>query len=111
MSGDTPNAGLYKIRRVRHGPWVGVRLWFDTDRTEPGNPENKLDRSAIWRCEIDGQEVELLRAWPQCERNPVDRKEYRWLLADASHARRHRPAAPEANPTHAVDIGSMPALF
>lgn len=109
--GDEPVAGYYKTRRVRHGIWVAVRLWLDADRHEPGVPENKLDRAPIWRAELDGVEVEFDKVWPWAKLIVIDRAEYRFLLADAAHARAHRPDSPEANPTKAVDVGSMPALF
>lgn len=109
--GDAPIAGLYKIRRVRRGPWVGVRIWHDDNRFEPGNPENRLDRSSIWRAERDGEEVELARVWPHASFNPIDKSEYLFLLRDASHARQNRPGSPEANPTKTVDVGAMPAIF
>ena len=111
MIGDYPVAGRYKIKRVRNGPWVAVRIWHDTDRHEPGNPDNPLDRSPIWRAERDGQEVDLDDVWPFAEKNPIDRAEFRYLLADASHARRHRPDDPEANPTKVVDVGSIATIF
>ena len=109
--GDQPVAGYYKTRRVRRVPWIGVRLWLDTDRHEPGNPENKLDRSPVWRAELDGLEVELDKVWPWAKLIVIDRDEHRFLLADATHARAHRPDSPEANPTKAVDVSTMPAIF
>ena len=109
--GDRPTSGHYKLKRVRGGPWVAVRIWLDADRRDPDFPEYALDRSPVWRAERDGREVEIAQVWPFASNHPIDVDEYRYLLSDARHARLFRPGAPEANPEQAVDLGNMPSLF
>ena len=108
---DGPRAGYFKMPMVRRGAMVAVRIWLDTDRRDPDFPDLPLDRSPIWRAELDGVEVEVARVWPWCDRNRIDAGEFRYLLADASHARQHRPGSPEANPERAADIESMAPIF
>ncbi len=106
---DGPQAGYFRVRLVRKGPWVAARVWLDDDRFEPGNPENRLDRSPIWRAEIGGREVEVERVGPYAQ--SIEFSEYRYLLANADHAAKYRPASPEANPNQGVDLNSMPPIF
>ena len=109
--GDQPIAGYYQHRLVRGGPWLAVRIWHDVDRRDPDFPDEQLDRSPIWRAELDGREVEIEKVWPFCAKRPIERSDYVYLLADRDHARRHRPDSPEANPERGVDLGSMRPLF
>lgn len=111
MIGDLPVAGHYKTKLVRGGPWLAVRIWHDVDRRDPDFPDEHLDRSPIWRAELDSREVALEKVWPFCAKHPIDRSEYLYLLADRDHARRHRPESPEANPERPVDLSKTPPLF
>jgi hypothetical protein len=106
---DVPGVGYYKVRQVRGGPWIAARIWLDDDRYEPGNPENRLDRSPILRAEIGGEEVEVERIGVYAE--TIDVAEYQFLLASARHADKHRPESPEANPKQGVDLGAMKPIF
>lgn len=100
------------MRLVKGGPFVAVVIRLDADRHEPENPENKLDRSPVWYAEIDGQEVEIGEAWgPHMRLRPTDLAEYNFLIADAAYTRKYGPDEPEANPTKAVDISTMPVIF
>lgn len=109
--GDHPSAGHFKVKRVRGGPWVAVRIWLDDDRRDPDFPDLPLDRSPVWRAERDGREVDIEKVWPFAANHPIDVDEYRFLLADARHARLYRPGAPEAYPERTVDLGEMPSIF
>ena len=109
--GDEPAAGFYKIKIIRGGPWLGVRIWYDDDPRDPDFPDIPLDRAHIWRAERDGREVDVSAVWPFAANHPIDAAEYAYLLGDAAHARAHRPFDPEANPGEAVDLGRIKPIF
>lgn len=59
---DQPQAGWYKRRLVRGGPWVAVRIYLDEARDpETGEP---MDRPTRWLCEADGRAAEEFDHWP-----------------------------------------------
>lgn len=85
---DQPQAGFYWTRLVRGGPKVGVRIWSEPDAF--GLP--------TWRAEIDGKPADANEAWNHNAHRRITEAEYRFLVADAAHARAHRPDDPKATP-------------
>lgn len=106
---DKPVAGWYKVRLVRGGPWVGVRVWFGP----PLDPETgeELDRSPRWQAVQDGAFVDVWRLWPGCALHPIDEAEYAFRCARSEHAKRFAPHEPEASPTSAIDLNRLAPLF
>jgi len=118
-----PIPGYYATRLVRGGPRVAVRIWFGPPLIEG----EELDRSPRWCVEIDGNTdrweldeeagyrcrvpLEVERVWPFCAKEPIDEAEYRFLVADAAHAREWRPDDPKAEPRKAVDFNTLPMRF
>jgi len=99
-----PTAGFYKMRRVKDGPWVAVRLWqgFGVD------PDGGDDRGMwVWRAERGGKDVDVDDVWPWCAKTPIDEAEYRFLLARADYAVAHDHRMPDAKPTKPVDYSTM----
>jgi hypothetical protein len=91
------------------GVMVGVRVWFGL----PLDPEtlDELDRAPRWNALINGAWANLDQAWPRCAGEPIDAREYGFLLARVDWAAEHVPDSPIADPTKAVDPLSSPLLF
>jgi hypothetical protein len=106
---DVPRAGFYKLRLVRGGVHVGVRLW----EGPPLDPVTRrpLDRSWRWQACCDGRLCPVDRVWPWCVGEPIGEDEYRWLLADRRWARSWAPGLPEANPREPVSFRVIPDPF
>lgn len=79
FSPDDPVEGLYRVRLVRHGPFVGVRIWYG----QPLDPVTRdpLDRSLRWQATVNGDDIPLERVWPACAEARIDRPEYDRLCA------------------------------
>lgn len=118
-----PIAGHYAMRLARGGVRVPVRIWFGLAVIDG----EEQDRGHDWRCEIDGRTdrwerdaesgyrcrvpLEIDRAWPFCAGEPILEPEYRFLVADAAHAREWRPEHPKAQPRKPVDFNTLPMRF
>ena len=103
---DQPEAGYFRVRLVRGGPWVAAKI--------------EQDAEGRWAASIDGQLQDptnldpalakgVFQIWHYGTRIPEP--EYEWMLAVASHARIHKPDAPEANPTRRINIAHEPPPF
>lgn len=118
-----PEPGYYATRLVRGGPRVAVRIWFG----QPIIDGEEQDRSPRWCVEIDGRtdkweidrdagyrcrvQIDADVAWPYCAKEPITQAEYRFLVADAAHARDWRPDDPKTEPRKAVDFNTLPMRF
>ena len=101
---DEPQAGYYKCRLVKGGPYVPVRLAVHGERDESGT----LTEDEQMRCWVGGGQVQLSQApWPYCGRFPISEQEYDWMLDDARDAKTNprgdRAGDPMANPLRPVD--------
>lgn len=117
-----PRPGFYAMSLVRSGPLVPVRIWHGPAVIDG----EEQDRSHDWRCEIDGRTdqlerdddgyrclvaLDVLRAWPFCAKRPITEAEYRFMVADAAHAREWRPDHPKAQPRKPVDFNTIRLPF
>lgn len=109
---DTPQAGYFKRRFIRGGPWVAVRLWHGAPR-DPYTGE-ELERSHRWLAEVDGKlvddEMNVLDTWIGCAGNPITETEYRSMLNKSGDAIYSAPESPEANPHRRADLRTMPPI-
>lgn len=106
---DVPEAGFYRTKLVRGGPWCGVRIWFGA----PPDPETgePLDRSPRWQAEINGNLADIDQVWPYVAGRFIDEAEYRYLTALSKHAKAWDRSLPEAKPTQAIDINRTRPVF
>lgn len=103
-----PQPGHYFRRYVRGGVKIPVRIWIeDGDRDDAGN----LMSDQIIRCEVAGEQADPFAAWLMCYGNPIPKAEHDYLLAVLRHAEQHDPAAPEATPREAINLGALAPLF
>lgn len=91
-----PEGGFYRMRLVRGGPLVGIRLWYGQP-LEPWTRE-AMDRAHCWNAEANGKFVELDRVWPVCAGDPIDEREYKFLTARTAYAEKHDGYDPAATP-------------
>lgn len=103
---DTPKAGYYKMRLVKGGTWVGVKLWHGP----PHDPWSGaiLDRSWRWQALVDGKEGDPFETWIRAAGHPIDEAEYRYLLAHSEWAKVN---APDLAPDRAVNHHTMKPIF
>jgi hypothetical protein len=106
---DTPQAGFYKRRFVRGGPWIACKLWFGAP-TDPYTGE-ELERGHRWQAMVDGKlvtdETVVLETWIGCAGNPIPAEEYERMIAKSGAAVYSEPTAPEANPRNRVDLRAL----
>lgn len=101
---DLPVAGAYKMRLVRGGPFVVVRVWRGFGRDPLTGQE--IERGYHWRAMRDGRQVDIWSVWPGCASHPIDETE-----AQKIEARKSDPEAPERFPGSPVDLGTMKPIF
>ena len=113
-------ARFFRCRLVKDGPFVPVKIFFGPPLVDG----EELDRSPRWQAvvnaeptgraatmlgiddapvEIDGNTLRRVE--------PIDEPTYRFMVADAEHARQWRPSHPKASPKKAVDFNTLPPRF
>jgi hypothetical protein len=103
---EHPAAGHYRMRLVKGGPAVGVRVWHGPPH-DPHTGE-EMDRSWRWQAEINGEPADIGFVWPACGREPIPAAEYAYLTEMARWAQRNAPASPAANPRRKIDLIAAP---
>jgi hypothetical protein len=109
-----PEPGFYRMKRVKGGVWVPVRVWRPCRCTIGGEAEHEwsdaCDRHPPLRALIDGHEdADPLPLWTWL--HPITEAEYWFLVEDHAWARANAPELPEADPQRPVDLGKMKPLF
>jgi hypothetical protein len=97
---DRPVPGFYKLRFVRGGPWVPVRIYMGQ---APDPDDGELRGMHTMRAMVDGKDMDPLWAWTACAGHPIAEHDYRYMRAMTTHAKTFEPDMPEANPRQAVD--------
>lgn len=109
---DQPQAGFYKRRFIRGGPWVAVKLWKGPPR-DPVTGE-ELERSHRWQAVVDGKfiadETAVLETWISCAGHPITEDEHKAIVRKTGTAVYSAPESPEANPHQRVDLRSIPPI-
>lgn len=94
-----PEAGFFRCREVKGGPWVPVRIFVVREIDEAGElaaPEE------LWAQKIDDAPIPAERVWGRVK--PITRQAYDDLLTA------HRAAGSIMRATHApVDLSREPA--
>lgn len=108
VSPSEPQAGFYKARMVRGGPWTAIKIWhgptLDPETREP------LDRSHRWQATRNGVEIDVWQLWPGCSGRPITEGEYDrmiWANLDAVLGDND----PLADPTRSIDISKTRPAF
>jgi len=114
---DAPVAGFYRTRLINGGIRVAVRFWFGS----PIIDGEEQDRSPRWCVEVDGctdradydaegnylgrVPLDAHETWPYCE--PIDAREYQFLLRRREWAHDNDPAHPAANPRTPINVRDL----
>ena len=113
---DKPEPCLRQLKRVKDGVWLPARIHRTChctvnggDESAPHDWRDTCDRYPHLEAEINGRPADVNRVWTSGE--AIDEAEYRYLMDDREHARRHRPDSPEANPERPVDFDTLPPPF
>lgn len=107
---EEPTEGYYRMRLVRGGPLVGIRIWFGPP-LEPWCRE-EMDRYWRWNAEANGEHVELDRVWPQSVSDEITEDEYRFLVERTKWAKRNDAFDPMSAPRRKTnwDDSTVPSL-
>lgn len=115
---DQPQPGYYTRTLVPGGPRVPARIWRPCHCTVNGGDDNRqhdwsetCDRFPPLACDVDGRAVDPAEAWTWLAKNPISRREYEFMAADAEWCRRHAPGDPKANPRQRVDWNTLNFSF
>ncbi|HVI92319.1 MAG TPA: hypothetical protein VM659_28775 [Dongiaceae bacterium] len=106
---STPTPGLYKMRIIKRGPWVPVKIEFRPSRDS--ETSELLDRSPSFHALLGDEDVPIDKVWPWCAGEPIPEAEYNWRVALRQWAIKHAPDEPEATPRKPVDLRQMPPIF
>ncbi len=106
---DVPEAGYYRTKLVRGGPWCAIRIWHGP----PADPETGelLDRSPRWQATLNEQECDIDAVWPFVIDRQISKPEYDYLIALSRHAKTWAPEMPEATPTKPIDFNKTRPVF
>ena len=96
-----PVVGIWRVRLVKKGPFVPVKIWDEAERGEDGDllEDEKLV------CVINGERqdptvwAERLNLYGQ----PIDEAEFQHLSNVSAWAKEWAPDAPEATPEQPID--------
>ena len=75
---DEPQCGWFKMRMVRGGPWLAVRIWCESDID---HETGELADDEVLRCDINGI-AESRIPWPRCANKPITKEAHAALLED-----------------------------
>ncbi len=100
----TPEAGYYKRRLVKGGPFVPCRVWIEQQIGECG----ELVSEPAYRCEVNGREVEAFEAWTWFCITPISEAEFRYMSDLAAWTKQHSPGEAAANPGREIDYLNHP---
>jgi hypothetical protein len=102
--------GYWAMTFTKGGVEVGCCIRWERTECEPGNPANLMDRSPILTARKNGAVCHLDDIWLRRGRE-ITAAEYEFLVADREWAKENAPHLPEANPTHRVDLATLPSPF
>lgn len=107
---DRPEPGHWAVRLVRGGPAIPARIFWAQTTHEPGNPENRMERSPFLAAEIGGEVADVDDVWLR-RGTPITEAEYRYRVAEMQWAKEHAPREAVARPRQRVDFAALPLPF
>lgn len=109
---DEPQPGFYRVRLVKDGVWVAVKIWRPcvcTIGEEQEHPwAEACDRYPRLLADIGTVRRFPESLWSFCW--PIDAARYRFMTADAAFESTYQPDMPLANPRRPVDYAEIPRL-
>ena len=70
---DTPVEGYYRLKLVRGGPPLGVKIWW-------APKAGAEDRTPQWQCLVNGTEADVWEIWPWVGGREITEADYQKLL-------------------------------
>lgn len=107
---DRPVPGYWLIRLARGAPLVPACIRLIHTTSEPGNPDNAMERSPFLAAFVSDEPVDMDRVW-LTRGEPIPKIEYLYKCADAAWAKEHAQDEPAANPRKPVDLLQSPLPF
>ena len=108
----------YRARMAKDAVFIPVMVWHGLPLVDGED----VDRNPRWQClvnvektaravlmgdslpiEVDGVTLRNIE--------PIKEHEYRFMVADAAHARNWRPNDPQADPKKPIDFNTLPPRF
>ena len=102
-----PQAGYYRRKLVKGGPWVPVAIWVVQETDEDGLLVD--DERTV--CLVDGKPADAEETWSYCCMNPIEEDAYKHRIKYGEWATEWHPTAPEANPRRAIDLNKADPVF
>ena len=107
---DAPQPGFWIVRCVPNGPLCPAAIVRLQTMYEPGEPTNRMERSAFQGAFISGQPVSIKEVWGRRGRI-VSRSEYEHALAEIAASMSENVYDPRCQPFVPVDIAALPIPF
>lgn len=108
---------FFRARLAKAGPFIPVKVWHglplvdgeEVDRSPrlQALVETETTARAVLHVGDDGVPVEIDGVMLR-NVEPIAERVYRFMIADAEHAREWRPDHPKATPRKAVDFNTLP---
>lgn len=99
-----PQAGFYKRRLVKGGPFVPVHIWIERELDEAGD----LLSDEVVKCTVDGRLADADSTWSYCAGSPISEAEFDYLSRVSSYAKASDKREPLANPRRPINTLSFP---
>lgn len=106
---DLPTPGYWAVRLTRGGVEVGAAILRLQTVVEPGEADNRMERSSHWIAYLNGKIVSVETVWMKRGRK-ITEAEYNYLVADRAWAARYAPSSPEANPDKPVSAEQLRSI-
>lgn len=102
---ETPQAGWYKRRLVKGGPFVPARIWIDAEVDEETG--DLLSEETV-QCEVNGRYADATDQWQWLCQNPITEAEFNYMTARLAYAQVHEPGDPIADVRNPIDWLRVP---
>ncbi len=79
---DEPQCGFYRMRMIKGGPWVPVKIWCLANVEDGELTEDEIMLAVVGR---DQDTLHWRRAWPRCANKPITEDAYLLLGFDRPH--------------------------
>lgn len=105
---ETPAPGFYRIRKVKGGPFVAVRIWLGHP-LDPATGEELKERGMRWQCQLNGCElVPVEDYWPGVAKHAISQADHDRICA---LSRTMNPKHPFYDPRRRIDRLTAPVPF
>lgn len=97
-----PEAGWWKMRLIRRGAWVPVRIWIEQEIDDAG----ELLAPQVVKCTVDGEVKDPREVWQWCCTRPIAEHEFDYMTALRAWQRINEPEA--WDPYRPIDMTETP---